>query len=100
MSYTKKHPEQNTTMGDILKEAMRSRGMSQAKLAEAIGYKTQSAVAERLRGDIQASIAVKMLDLMGYDLVVRDRSGEHEWVVEKIPTPVSDDDSDGLTPDL
>lgn len=36
---------------DIVKEAMKTLGWNQTQLAEAVGYKTQSAVSSRLTGN-------------------------------------------------
>ena len=90
---TRKQPEPNTTIGDILREVMSEHGMTQAKLAEEMGYTTQSAVAERLRGDVRTSIVVKMLEMMGCELIVRDKVNQSkEWKVKELDaTPVRDE---------
>ena len=88
----RKQPEQITTISSIIKDIIKEKGISQADLAQMLGYNTQSAVSERLRGDIRISKAIRMLNSIGCDLVVVDRkSGDHIGTVEMIPTPVQSD---------
>lgn len=89
--------EQRTTISRIIKDAIRARGTSQRKLADALGYSAQSGVSERLRGDIRMWGAVKILNHLGYDVVVRDRKG---MLPDRIVKPIDEldnlDDLDDL----
>lgn len=81
----RKQPEPNTTIGSIIKEATYEKGMMQSKLAEALGYKAQSGLSERLRGDMRVSVVIRILDALGYELVVRDKGdAAREWVVKEL----------------
>lgn len=71
---------------DIIKSCIKSRGMTQAMLAEQMGFKHQSSIAEQLRREnIGIENFVKILNTMGYDIIVKDRNGannENCWKVE------------------
>lgn len=57
---------------DIVKAALKARGWQQETLASACGYKTQSAIGNRLQGDsMKVSTFVKLLSAMGYEVIVR-----------------------------
>lgn len=70
---------------NIIKEAMKSRGYNQSQLAGAAGLKRQSNVSELLRGkSMRVDSFVKLLDAMGFDVVVKDRNGanrQNTWKV-------------------
>ena len=72
------------TMGSsgILKEAMKGRGLVQAKLAEQIGL-SQHGLSENInRGRISLTMFGRILDAIGYDVCVTDRdTGEVKWKV-------------------
>lgn len=73
---------QNTSINQIIKHAMEQRHISQIKLAQMLGYKTQSGISERLRGDLRVKTAVKVLDILGYDMIISDRNNpENNWKV-------------------
>ena len=79
----------------ILREAMKATHMSQQKLAEGAGYKTQSHIANILmRPSMRVDVFVKLLNAMGCELLVRSRNGIElpgtkgdkyypEWVVDE-----------------
>lgn len=71
---------------EILRQAMKVRGMTQAMLADAAGYRSQTNISEILRGQtLKTQTLVRLLDAMGFDLVVKDRNGsnrENVWKVE------------------
>lgn len=79
--------------GDIIKEAMKTMGWSQQTLAEKAGYVDengkgkQSSVSSRINGNkMLVSTLVKLLDAMGYELVVRSTSpntNKNEWKVSE-----------------
>jgi transcriptional regulator with XRE-family HTH domain len=70
----------------IVREAMKVRGLTQAMLADAAGMKNQSNVSEILRGQtLKTQTLVRLLDAMGFDLIIKDRNGsnrENVWKVE------------------
>lgn len=70
---------------DIAKEAMKTLGWNQTKLAEAVGYKTQSAISNRLTGNsMRVDTFVKMLSAMGYEVVVKSTSpqkNKNQWTI-------------------
>lgn len=74
------------TEKEIVKEAMKVRGYTQAMLAEKLNYKAQGCVADRLssRGaSMKIDTLLKMLDVLGYDLIIKDRNMNGEtWKVE------------------
>lgn len=74
-------------MSQIIKKAIKQQQISQQQLAERLGYKTQSAVSERLRGDLRVGTAIKMLDCLGYDMIIVDRNdSENSWKVVELNT--------------
>ena len=70
----------------IIYTAMRERELTQAALASKVGLKSQSSVAEILRRktSVKLDTFVKLLNAMGYDVVVTDRvmGGETRWTVD------------------
>ena len=72
------------TMGSsgILKEAMKGRGLVQAKLAERVGMLPNGLSGNINRGRISLHMFGRLLDAMGYDVCVKDReTGEVKWKV-------------------
>lgn len=70
---------------EIVKKAMGVRGYTQVMLANLLGYKTQSGVSEKFRGQsMRVTSWVKMLNAMGFDVIVQDRNSknkENKWTV-------------------
>lgn len=70
---------------DIVREAMKSCGWTQDILAEALGYKSQSSVSNRLNGSsMRVDTFVKFLSAMGYEVVVKSKSpnsNKNKWTV-------------------
>lgn len=70
---------------DIVKEAMKTLGWNQTQLAEAMGYKTQSAISNRLTGNsMRVDTFVKMLSAMGYEVVIKSTSpqkNKNQWTI-------------------
>jgi antitoxin component HigA of HigAB toxin-antitoxin module len=56
-----------------IRAVMSSDGITQANLAERLGYKTQSGVSNALSREngMRVDVFVKMMNAMGYDVVVR-----------------------------
>lgn len=70
---------------EILKTAIEERNISKTDLAAKLGYKRTSSVTNVLTGDRKVLLNnfCKMLNAIGYDVVVRDQyDKKKEWVVE------------------
>ena len=69
----------------IIETAMKEGKVTQKALAEAMGLKTAQAVGNILyrENSVRANSFVKMLDIMGYEVIVRKKIGEtEEWKVD------------------
>ena len=68
---------------DAVREAMKERGWSQAKLAEECGMKAQTNVTGVLnRGSsLRVDIMLQMVNAMGFELVLRDKFGDKQYVI-------------------
>lgn len=66
---------------EVVRAAMGKDGITQANLAEKMGYKNQSSVGNALgrENGMRVDVFVKMMKAMGYDVVVR--RGKDEFVV-------------------
>lgn len=64
----------------MVKETMESLGVSQKKLAEKIGAKSQQAVFNMLgaKNGMRTDNFVKLMNAMGYDVIVRNRVTDEE----------------------
>lgn len=70
---------------DIIKDAMEADGITQKELAEALGFAAQQSIGNMLtrKNSMRLDNFVKMLDAMGYAVVIRKKLGEsEEWKVE------------------
>lgn len=56
--------------GEIIRKIIKDCGFTQARLAMLMGYKGQSAVAERLKKDMRVSVFAKMCDMLGYEIYI------------------------------
>lgn len=85
----------------IISTVMKAQSMTQTKMAKLLGLKSQAVIAGRLRnGNITAENAVKMLDVLGYDLyaVPRGYGTNPNVTAEPIQLAVHDE-GEGLTQD-
>ena len=66
---------------EVVRKVMSADGITQANLAEKLGYKTQSGVGNALSREngMRVDVFVKMMNAMGYDVVVR--RGKDEMTV-------------------
>lgn len=66
---------------EVVKSVMAADGVSQANLAARLGYKHQSAVGNAVNREngMRVDVFVKMMNAMGYDVIVR--RGKDEMVV-------------------
>lgn len=62
---------------DVVRSLMKKEGVTYQDMQQALGYKTVSGVSERLRpntaNNMRVDVLVKMLDYLGYDLIIRRR---------------------------
>lgn len=85
--------EHVASISQVIKNILKQQQISQQQLAENLGYKTQSAISERLRGDLRVGTAIKILDYLGYDMVIVDRNDhENSWKVVDLNTSTQPDD--------
>lgn len=73
---------------DAIRAAMKNQKISQVRLTEQLGLKSQSVVAQRLRTDnLSVDTVVEMLDSIGYEMVIqekkRGRKTEGQLVIER-----------------
>lgn len=69
----------------IIRDAMAADGITQKELADALGLVGQQSIGNMLtrKNSMRLDNFVKMLDAMGYSVVVRKKLGEsEEWKVE------------------
>lgn len=66
---------------EVITAAMKADGITQINLANKLGYKTQSGVSQALsrKNGVRVDVFVKMMNAMGYDVIVR--RGKEEMVV-------------------
>ena len=71
------------TARDIIREAVDAAPISQRKLADKMGVKSQQAVFNMLnaKNGMRVDNFVKMLDVLGYEVVVRNKVSDEEQVV-------------------
>lgn len=62
------------TIGKAIRDVMKKRGVTQIEMRDKLGYKAQSAVAKMLRSDMQISNAIRMLDIVGYEIIIQPKS--------------------------
>lgn len=71
---------------DIITLAMKSCGWNQQVLAENCGYKSQSAISNKVNGkSLRVDTFVKILNTMGYEVIVKSKSSnsnKNQWKIE------------------
>lgn len=69
---------------DIVRKVLVEVGISQKKLATKIGLKTQQGVFNMLNAKqgMRIDNFIKVMDVLGYDVVVRNRVNDEEIIVE------------------
>ena len=74
------------TAGQIARELLAASGISQKKLADKMGLKAQQAVFNLLnaKNGMRTDNFVKMMDLLGYDVIVRDKVTDEEIKVSYV----------------
>ena len=73
------------TVEEGLRLFMRDKHVTQTKMAEALGYRTVAGVTNRLdsaKNSMRFDMAYKFADVLGCDVVIRDREfPDHEVVI-------------------
>ena len=72
------------TVEEALRIAMRSKRISQTNMARDLGYKTVAGVTNRLdssKNSMRFDRAYKFADVLGYDIVLRDRDNPDSEIV-------------------
>ena len=71
-----------------IREVMQQKGVSQTKLAELLGYKTVAGITNRLdtgKNSLRFDIAFKFLNVLGYEIVIRDKENpDVQYVVKGV----------------
>lgn len=58
-------------IGEAIKIAMKNKKITQTTLAEMVGVKSQSVIAERLKMDnISINVVLDMLNAVGYEMII------------------------------
>jgi len=74
----------STNTHDIVKQALKARNYTYAKFAEILGYNGPSSITSALSGrNMQINVLAMMLDELGFDIIVKDRSNpeENTWKI-------------------
>jgi predicted XRE-type DNA-binding protein len=61
------------TAADEIKRVMKEAGFNQTQLAALVGMKNQSNVSEALKRDIKYSLFAKMINAMGYEIIIQKK---------------------------
>lgn len=71
------------TAADAIKEGMKRRSMTMAKLAERMGFKNAQVVSNRLanKSGMRIDTLIRFMNAMGYDVVIKDRMNDAEIVL-------------------
>jgi transcriptional regulator with XRE-family HTH domain len=61
-------------IGEAIKQALKNQKTTQQQLADRIGAKSQSVIAQRLRmNNLSIEIILEMLDAIGYEVVIQEK---------------------------
>lgn len=60
-------------VSDVLKHVIKESGTTQTRLAKMLGYKSQSGVAERIKGNITVENLLAITDAIGYEVVIQKK---------------------------
>ena len=76
----------------LVKATLKRAGESQASLSAKLGYANKTSIATMLSrpSDLRMSILFKMLDALGFEIVVRpkNRDDKTEWLVTEDDAPI------------
>ena len=60
-------------VSDVLKHVIKESGTTQTRLAKMLGYKSQSGVAERIKGNITVENLLAITDAIGYEVAIQKK---------------------------
>lgn len=66
---------------EIVKEVLKEKNINQGEFTELLGMKYQSGVSQALSRDMKISMLSRFADVLGCEVVFRDKSSEKEWIV-------------------
>lgn len=78
---------------EVVREVMKLREVSQARLADKIGGWSQSNITGILnnsKGNARIGNLYQMLDALGCEIVVRSKVGSEEWVIDFTPEEIEE----------
>lgn len=58
---------------EIIKAIMKQRGLTLATMANKMGYKTASGVAERLKGNMRVDVLTAFAEALDCDIIIKSR---------------------------
>ena len=77
------------TEKEAVMKALKARGITQKALAQECGYNRQSNFTTLMSGKtMNVTSFVKLMNAMGYDVMVRDRKGDSRikpWLIDMVP---------------
>ena len=79
---------------EIIKTLLKETKTTQLQLSQMLGYKGQSAVAERLKKDMRISVFAKMANALGYDIYVVKRKPGKTAVEKGVTIMLSAEEDD------
>lgn len=59
---------------ELVRHIMLTKGVSQQRLAEALGSKYSSRVSSLLHGDLKAQMLARICELLGYEIIIREKT--------------------------
>lgn len=72
-------------IGTAIKTVMKSNKITQTQMAEMIGVKSQSVIAERLKMDnISINMVLDMLDTLNYEMIIQSKDNPAERICVSI----------------
>ena len=74
-----------TNIKAIIKSAMANRTYTQSAVAKMAGWKGQSALSTAInRENPSVETMFRILDAMGYDVIIQDRNSSTKWKLERV----------------
>ena len=68
--------------GNVVKQILKFRNMSQDKLAEKCGYANQSCISGVLnRGNMRIDNLYKIIDELGCEIIIKDKKSKQQWII-------------------
>lgn len=67
-------------MNEVIKQIIAEEGLTQGELASKLGMKSQSGVTQALQRDMRNSMAMRFLDVLGAELVIKYKGHEYKII--------------------